>query len=220
MTDVRPKLIYRAERHPRFDQAGFTERWRRHGRLGMSQARWARNIARYRHCDPIEPARAPRDCAGIALLWYKSEAARLNHVADESARAVMRPDELDTFARPVKEFSALLDEAVLAPAPALEGSAAAFVFLRAGAVPVAGGRIALGDWASARRTALAALPGFRGYTLNLPRGDSAALGFGLTFNAIEEIAFAAPVDLPAPSPFDAAETIWTRIVELYAIDPS
>ena len=205
MTGGGAKLIYRAERHPRFDQAGFTQRWRAHARLGMSQARWPRNVARYLHCDPLVPARAPADCAGIALLWYKSEAARLAHVGDEGARAVMRPDELDTFARPAREFSALLDEDATAPTP--DGGVTAFVFLRDGAAPP--------DWADARRQALAALPGFRAYTLNRRRADSIALGLGLDCAAIEEIAFNGIVALPAPSPLVATEIIWTRAVELY-----
>jgi hypothetical protein len=41
----------------------------------MAQARWT-NILRYAHCDPLD-AGAPWD--GVALLWYRDEAAR--HVA-------------------------------------------------------------------------------------------------------------------------------------------
>ncbi|MBM3481511.1 MAG: hypothetical protein FJX69_20265, partial [Alphaproteobacteria bacterium] len=100
------KLVYRAERHPGFDREGFRARWRRHAALGMGQERWT-NILRYAHCDPLD-AGAPWD--GVALLWYRDEAARLAHVADADARATMRADEAQTFARPVREFSTLVEE--------------------------------------------------------------------------------------------------------------
>jgi hypothetical protein len=102
-------LIYRAERHPRFDRAGFRARWRAHAALGMSQRRW-RNILRYNHCDPIDDA-APWD--GVALLWYRSEAARQAHLADAEAGSIMRTDEAETFARPVRGFATLVEEHVV-----------------------------------------------------------------------------------------------------------
>ena len=116
----RPKLIYCAERHPSLDPEGFIRRWRQHGRLGMSMARWV-NIHRYVHCDPLSfelpPGVSARPCDGVALLWYRSEAARQRHIADQDARAIMKRDETETFARPVAAFSLMAEEVVYRPAP-------------------------------------------------------------------------------------------------------
>jgi len=108
-----PKLIYFAERHPDLTPAGFVARWRQHSRLGMSLPRW-RNIARYTQCDTIALPASPLPqlaCDGVALVVYRSEAARLAHLADRAGSAVMKADERATFARPVADF-ALLTEAV------------------------------------------------------------------------------------------------------------
>ena len=116
----RPKLIYFAERLPGFDRDGFIERWRRHARLGMSMPRW-KNIHRYVHCDAVETPEFGLPvawCDGVAMVWYRSEEARLNHLSDRSAGPIMRRDERETFARPVREVSVLTDEHVFqAPEP-------------------------------------------------------------------------------------------------------
>ena len=182
----------------------------------MSQPRW-QNIWRYVHCDPVKPARRANECSGIALLWYKSEAARLRHVSDEAARIVMQPDERDTFARPVREFSMLAQEIVTSPET--HGGMTCFIFLRRYADrPSTHIRDSLvGLWVEHRVRALLQLAGFRGYVLNVPRLDSASLGFGLLCDGIEEIAFEAQTDLPPipDGPVVIGETIWTRAVELY-----
>lgn len=108
-----PKLIYFAERHPSFDPAAFAARWRQHGALGMSLPRW-RNILRYAQCDPVPlPAAGlePLACDGVALVWYRSEATRLAHIADRSG-SVTKADEAETFARPVARFALLTDEII------------------------------------------------------------------------------------------------------------
>jgi hypothetical protein len=110
----RPKLIYVAQRHPRYTHEAFIRRWRQHAALGMSQARW-RNVARYLHCDRVDglPPSAPAlDCDGVAIVVYRSEQAREAHIADEVARRTMKADELDTFAQPVASTSLLVREEI------------------------------------------------------------------------------------------------------------
>jgi hypothetical protein len=108
-----PKLLYFAERHSAFDRAQFRDRWRQHAVLGMSLPRW-RNIERYAQCDAIGAPRAALpalDCDGVAMVWYRSEAARQAHVSDGAA-PIMKRDELETFARPVARCAVLTDEVV------------------------------------------------------------------------------------------------------------
>ena len=112
-----PKLIYFAERKPKMDRPEFQARWRQHARLGMSMPRW-KNIHRYVHCDAIEvPAlKLPIAwCDGVAVVWYRDEKSRLNHVSDKSAGPVLKQDEEETFARPVCNFAILTDEYVIKP---------------------------------------------------------------------------------------------------------
>lgn len=118
----RPKLIYVAQAPGGVSQSHFTARWRQHAALGMRQARW-RNVATYLHCDPLalelqcDPALAT---AGIAVVQYLSEANRLAHIADESARQTMKADELLTFAQPVANTALLLKERII-KASGIEG---------------------------------------------------------------------------------------------------
>ena len=128
----RPKLIYVAMRHPRYSHDAFIARWRQHAALGMRQPRW-RNVARYLHCDRIDGlwGSVPTiDCDGVAVVVYRSEAARQAHIADEVARRTMKEDELDTFAQPVVNAALLFVENVERPAP-LDGFRL-FVFWPAG----------------------------------------------------------------------------------------
>ncbi len=114
----RPKLIYFASRHPAFDRPAFIARWRQHAALGMAMPRW-RNIHRYLHCDALPlPAigLAPLSCDGVAIVTYRSEEARLAHVADRSAGPLLKQDELETFDRPVREVSLLTDSLRVLPA--------------------------------------------------------------------------------------------------------
>lgn len=118
-TSDRPKLLYVAQRQPRYTHAAFIARWRAHAALGMSQARW-RNVALYLHCDRVEglPPRVPLlECDGVAIVVYRSEAARQAHIADEDARRTMKQDELDTFAQPVAHTSLLVREETVRGAP-------------------------------------------------------------------------------------------------------
>lgn len=110
-----PKLIYFAARPPGLDPVGFRARWRQHARLGMSMPRWC-NIQRYVHCDSVElvgTALPIAWCDGVAMVWYRSEESRLAHISDRSAAPVMKRDERETFARPVREASLLAEEHVL-----------------------------------------------------------------------------------------------------------
>jgi hypothetical protein len=110
-----PKLIYFAERRANMDTIVFRTRWRQHARLGMSMPRW-QNIQRYVHCDAIaiEDSMLPLGyCDGVGIVWYRDEARRLNHVADRSAAPLMKQDESEAFARPVREVALLADEFTL-----------------------------------------------------------------------------------------------------------
>lgn len=113
---MQPKLIYFAERRPDFDAATFRTRWRAHGASGMRLPRW-RNVARYAQCDRIEvPPAIPGALAydGVAVVLFKSEAARLAHIADPDGR-ITKADESETFARPVRETAALTQFCELLP---------------------------------------------------------------------------------------------------------
>lgn len=207
------KLIYRAERHPALDRNAFRARWRRHAALGMSQPRWT-NILRYAHCDPVDE-RAPWD--GVALLWYRDEAARLRHVADPVAREIMRADEAATFARPVRAFATLVTETTCVWPHA--AGFKLFVFVWRGTASNRDDFVArcMRDHAPRRRERLAALPGFRGIGFNVARGEAELSGFGLDCDLIEESDWDAPLDL-GPDAVPAAsriQSLWTRHVLLH-----
>lgn len=192
MTERRPKLIYFAERHPGFDSESFTRRWRQHARLGMSMARWV-NIHRYVHCEPIDtdlPASVTRRAAdGVALLWYRSQASRQRHISDQEARAIMKGDEAETFARPVADVSIMVDETVHRPAP-VHAATLFLLYLRRPGITAA-------DFTRYRRTALPAriaraFPAI-GYTQNVPAEPRTTAG--LAVDGIDEIAVSEPARL-------------------------
>lgn len=211
------KLIYRAERHPGFDRQGFRLRWRQHAALGMSQARWT-NILRYAHCDPVDD-HAPWD--GVALLWYRDEAARLRHVADPTGRATMRADEADAFARPVRSFSTLMSEWPMGPRDAASFKHFAFLWRDGAASRPSFTRGCLDDYAARRRAQLSALSGFMDLTFNVARDAAELDGFGLDCDVIEESDWLAPIAMPRATPVGTgrAETLWTRHVLLYDAEP-
>lgn len=211
------KLLYRAERHPVFDRQGFRLRWRRHAALGMSQARWT-NIRRYAHCDPID-GDAPWD--GVALLWYRDEAARLRHIADPTGRATMRADEAETFARPVRSFSTLVSERPPGPRHAAAYKRFAFLWRDDTTTRREFARGCLDDYVARRHGALSALPGFADLTFNLARDEAELDGFGLDCDDIEESDWLAPIGVPEDSPKGTGrvDVLWTRHVLLYDAEP-
>ena len=79
--------------------------------------RW-KNICRYVHCDSVD---APDSiipvtwCDGVAAVWYQDEQHRLSHISDSDAGQLMKQDEGETFARPVRDFALLTDEYVFEP---------------------------------------------------------------------------------------------------------
>ena len=190
-----PKLLYLAERNPVFDREGFTNRWREHGRVGMSLPRW-RNIQRYMQCDPLAVPVSPFmpcRCDGIAMVWYASEAARQAHVADQTARDIMRRDEAETFARPVCEFSYFARETVVTRLP----DATARLFIVAGTTGPVSDRVDAGalhrDRADRIVTALSTVRSPFEYVQNTPAPPVvSAGGLGLSCTFIDEIAVADP----------------------------
>ena len=113
----RPKLIYFAERRPEMSREAFRARWRKHARLGMSMPRW-RNIHRYVQYDAVTlpGLRMPAiPCDGVAAVWYRDEEHRLKHIADRSAGPILKRDERETFARPVRACAVLTEEHPMVP---------------------------------------------------------------------------------------------------------
>ncbi|MBI1385901.1 MAG: hypothetical protein GC150_13430 [Rhizobiales bacterium] len=191
-----PKLIYLAERHPDLTPAGFTTRWREHARLGMSLERW-RNVRRYVHCDPLDVtglAGLPHAAAdGVALVWYRSEASRIAHAGESPERAIMRNDERETFARPVREFATLTIEHPIRASQYRSGEVRVFLFARRR--PDLATPDFLARWrrdhGSALASRLAATLPSATYIQNQVRTDRAALGLGLDVDAIDELAIEA-----------------------------
>ena len=126
--DDRPKLIYFPRRHPGLPAEVFPARWREHGRLGMSLPRW-RNVWRYAQCDrvPASTERPTLPCDGVATVVFRSEAARLAHLADPDG-GITRADEAAIFAGPVRLCAVLTRATVLAPSRASPGKV--FIALR------------------------------------------------------------------------------------------
>lgn len=181
------KLIYFAERHPRFDAEAFRDRWRRHGRLGMSLPRW-RNVARYAQYDPLAGVELSQraECDGVATVVFRSEAARLAHAGDPDS-ALTRADEKETFARPVKTFAVLTAERPVLPH--LGAGCRLFARLVRNRNVDRGSFVAWLEDEHAPRLAasLVAVDGETGYSLNMARPDSGAVGLGLDADCVEEI---------------------------------
>lgn len=188
-----PKLIYFAERHPRFDAAGFHQRWRDHGRLGMSLPRW-RNIARYTQCERVVGRLEGVEiaCDGVATVTFRSEEARLAHIADPDG-AVTKADEVETFARPVRDLSVLTEPHVVRAAAA-DMRTKVFVAVRRsdGVEPENFARAWTGDVAMVIADRLAASGSPHGYVQNVRRDDWAALGIGFDADCVDEIAAGDP----------------------------
>jgi hypothetical protein len=193
---LQPKLVYLARRNPALSRAAFVARWRKHGALGMSRPRW-RNIARYVHCDVLDPpaptAAVDAGWDAIGLIWHRSIAARAAHLADTDSREQMERDELETFARPIVECCLLARECVLlAPGADTDATATATAikltrFLWAGDDPPALDQASDPAIAAARRAALAALGAApRGQVLDLPLPPERGASWGLDCTAVEE----------------------------------
>ena len=197
----KPKLIYRARRHARFDRAQFIARWRQHGKLGMSLPRW-RNIARYMQCDTVPGLDTIREdsshCDGVALVWYRDEAAYRRHVTeDPEGRMTMKRDELETFEAPVSTCAVLTEELVLKSA--LPACAKLFVFWRSsnGSDRKAFEVAWHGKHAEAFHKHIVQRPEITGYVQNRPRPAENSRGWGLDCLGIDEISAASSAPLVA-----------------------
>ncbi|MFV0643240.1 MAG: EthD domain-containing protein [Sphingomonadaceae bacterium] len=129
-----PKLVYLTRRHPSFQRSEWTARWRQHGALGMSLPRW-KNVARYVHCDLIEPSPAHVDLLpdydGIGLIWHRSLAHRDAHFSDRSSQEIMEQDEAETFAEPISRNCVSMRETAILPVQGV-AKIRVFCFMRNG----------------------------------------------------------------------------------------
>jgi hypothetical protein len=178
----------------------------------MNQPRWV-NVQRYTHCDPIDVASG---WDGVALLWYRSEDARRRHVADAAAREIMRADEADTFARPVRDFATLVHEHVYVGS--VPGTFKRFRFVWR---PASLGRAEFHkrwrqEYAPRQWAALSAQPGFSGRIENLARAEADVMGFGLDCDVIEETDWTELLpETGEEGGFGRLETLWTRETVLF-----
>lgn len=135
---LQPKLIYLTRRHPAFSRGDWTARWRQHGALGMSLPRWE-NVARYVHCDLVDPTPGQRDYLsdhdGVGMIWHRSIAHRDRHFADTTAQQTMVDDEAQTFARPIARDCVSVREELVRGGAETTGAIRLFAFLET-AVPL------------------------------------------------------------------------------------
>lgn len=216
MTELQPKLIYVAQRHPRLQPHEFTARWRAHGALGMSLPRW-KNVARYVHCDVLA---APQYAGvldtthdGIGIVWHRSPAARAAHLADTSSRESMERDEEETFARPIVDCCILMHERLL-----LTPRSGSQAFKLTRLVTAAGPR-ELQAAAMRERLGRAGIA-LQGHVVNMPLPPENGVRWGLDVDCIEELwfdsmdgALRAAMLLAA----DGSAQILTNEVELYRL---
>ena len=216
MTELQPKLIYVAQRHPRLQRHEFTVRWRQHGALGMSLPRW-KNVARYVHCDvlPVPPSVDVLDSVsdGIGIVWHRSPAARAAHLADTSSRESMERDEQETFARPIVDCCILMRERLLL-APRAGSQAFKLTRLQTAA------RLREPRGAALRERLGRAGIALQGHAVNVPLPPENGARWGLDVDCIEELwfdsmdgALRAATLLAA----DGSTQILTNEVELYRL---
>lgn len=228
----RPKLVYLAERPADRHRAEFVARWRAHARLGMSQDRWQRNVHRYVHCDAMHGEIGPFEelsCDGVAMVWYRDEEARMRHAADP-ASAIMKADERDTFARPVRETAMLVDEQVFRSAVLAD-----HVLIVRISFPEQVAQWSRDTWADqfgplVSRHLSERLPG-AGYVQNFPR-EGAGLGAGEACFCMDEVGLPTGQGNAASVYFDAMQkagvdmanihlhAVMTRCNVLYPVEAS
>jgi hypothetical protein len=147
----------------------------------MSRPRWS-NIARYAHCDIVEPPAELRDVLsdhdGIGLIWHRSPAHRRAHLADTTSRAEMEADELATFAEPIVRHCLVARESTRLAPPAQTGGAAKLTCFHWSYAP--GGR---------EPSASVDLQGLVGHLVSEPLPPERPSGWGLSCNVIEEFWF-------------------------------
>lgn len=108
------KIIYLVQRKPGTERDAFVRRWRQHGALGMSMARW-RNVKRYAHCDIRGEVTGDGQVVesafdGIGMSQFLSMAHRADHAADTVAQGAMVADEREAFAELVAKSRLLVLE--------------------------------------------------------------------------------------------------------------
>ena len=111
--------VYTATRHPGRSPEAFTERWRAHAGLAMSQPGFWGGIQRYAQGDAvIDPLRFPgidETVDGVGQIWWPDMSAHSASMRSQALREVIVPDGSDTFVRESMR-SVTIDESVLRPA--------------------------------------------------------------------------------------------------------
>jgi hypothetical protein len=154
------------------------------------------------------------------MVWYRSEEARQRHVSDQGARQIMRADEVETFAGPVRDVSFIAHETVLAPSPT--DAAILFRFIVCDSSIDRAAFVA--HWREVRGPRLAdRLGALAGYVQNHGSPGGGPTGFGLACDCIEEFAVAAPEafdprvlgDVSDARYVSEVAAVWTRAVLLH-----
>jgi hypothetical protein len=218
--DYQPKLIYLARRNPSLTRSEFVLRWRQHAALGMSKPRW-RNIARYVHCDvlslPQPVGDITHDFDAIGMIWHRSPAARIAHLADSSSRLQMEQDEAQTFAEPIVNDCLVAREHVLqAPSEVDAGTVKLTRFWHGAAVDAV-------DRSTAPQSDLSRVQReVRGHVVNRPLAPERGSAWGLSCTVVEEIwfadaaaALASLAQIAANEPAGMTTTVLTNEVLLY-----
>ena len=111
-----PKLIYFAYKNTKLSRYEFISRWRQHGYLGISLPRW-KNIYKYSQCIALKKAISVKNniikCNGVAVVFYKSEKSRIDHISDKDSSSIMKTDEQKTFSKMVRDCSILTNEQLI-----------------------------------------------------------------------------------------------------------
>jgi len=116
-SEVRPKRIYFAVRHPQWQGEAFIQRWRQHGRLAMqfmAEQSWA-HVNRYVHGDRIYLQGFPNSGPvydGMGIVFFNSIWSREQHLANANARNILLLDEDETFAHRVNQHGMVCQESV------------------------------------------------------------------------------------------------------------
>jgi uncharacterized protein (TIGR02118 family) len=130
------KMIYLAERNPRFDRPEWVERWRQHGGFCRTLSIWD-HIRHYEQCVALDaqplvqsstvgPQPGERGWDGVGMIWFWSIEA-LERAIEEPQRPQLDADELETFSGPVAPTALLAREVIFRDEGSVGAKVIAFV---------------------------------------------------------------------------------------------